>query len=127
MTVSAFTEVSLDPPLVLICIDKGANTQPVIEQGRVFAVNILARDQESLARRFARKQDEEQRFAGLACEAGETGAPLIAGCVASLDCTLAESLEAGDHVIHVGRVVAVRVSDREPLMFHNRAYCSLGD
>jgi flavin reductase (DIM6/NTAB) family NADH-FMN oxidoreductase RutF len=125
MTVSAFTEVSLDPPLVLVCIDKAANTQPVIEQGRVFAVNILARDQEPLARRFARKQDEERRFAGLDCEQGETGAPLITGCVASLDCRLVQSLEAGDHVIHVGRVVGVRLSDREPLMFHNRAYCGL--
>ena len=58
MTVSAFTEVSLDPPLVLICADKSSNTLPVIEEGRVFAVNVLARDQEALSNRFASKKDE---------------------------------------------------------------------
>ncbi len=79
MTVSAFTEVSLDPPLVLVCADKSSNTHPLIAEGRVFAVNLLARDQEALSNRFASKVDEDRRFEGLAFDRGETGAPLLAG------------------------------------------------
>lgn len=125
MTVSAFTEVSLDPPLVLVCIGKTSNTQPLIEEGGVFAVNILARGQEALAKRFASKEAEDRRFADLECETGATGAPLVAGSVASLDCRLEAAHESGDHIIYVGEVVGVHVSDRDPLLFYNRAYCGL--
>ncbi len=127
MTVSAFTEVSLEPPLVLVCIDKASNTQSVIEEGGVFAVNILARGQESIARRFACKEEEDHRFSELDCETGATGAPLLAGTVANLDCRLAKSLDAGDHVIYVGEVVALQLSDRDPLMFYNRSYRGIAD
>jgi flavin reductase (DIM6/NTAB) family NADH-FMN oxidoreductase RutF len=67
MTVSAFTEVSLEPPLVLVCIDKAAKTQSLIEAGGAFAVNILARGQESLAKRFANKDDGPRVFSHLEC------------------------------------------------------------
>jgi len=122
MTVSAFTEVSLDPPLVLICADKTSNTHPVITAGKVFAVNILARDQEDLSNRFASKKDEDKRFDGLDYEVGETGAPLIAGTVACLDCRVVESHDMGDHVIYIGEVQALRVSDREPLLYLRGSY-----
>ncbi len=122
MTVSAFTEVSLDPPLVLVCADKTSNTHPVIAEGKVFAVNILARDQEELSNRFASKKDEDKRFDGIDYEVGETGAPLIAGTVASLDCRVVEAHDAGDHVIYIGEVQALRVSDREPLLYLRGSY-----
>ena len=125
MTVSAFTEVSLEPPLVLVCIDKTSNTQPIIAEGGAFAVNILARDQESLAKRFACDDEEDQRFSNLQCETGATGAPLLAGSVASLDCRLEAAHEAGDHIIYVGEVVGLHLSDGAPLLFHNRDYCGL--
>ncbi|MCH8890379.1 MAG: flavin reductase family protein [Myxococcales bacterium] len=125
MTVSAFTEVSLEPPLVLVCIDKTSNTQPVIAEGGVFAVNILARGQEPLAKHFACKETEDRRFSDLDCETGTTGAPLLAGSIASLDCRLVTAHEAGDHILYVGEVAELRLSDGEPLLFYRRGYCGL--
>ena len=122
MTVSAFTEVSLDPPLVLVCADVTSNTQPLIAEGKVFAVNILARDQDDLSNRFASKKDEDKRFEGLDYETGETGAPLIAGAVAALDCRVVAAHVAGDHVIYIGAVQDLRVSDREPLLYLRGSY-----
>jgi len=125
MTVSAFTEVSLEPPLVLVCIDRESGTQPVIADGGAFAVNILARDQESLAQRFACSEAEDRRFVDLHWEAGVTGAPLLAGSIASLDCRLETAHEAGDHIIYVGEVVELHLSDGDPLLFYDRDYRSL--
>jgi flavin reductase (DIM6/NTAB) family NADH-FMN oxidoreductase RutF len=125
MTVSAFTEVSLDPPLVLICADKTSLTHPVIAEGRVFAVNILARDQEDLSRRFASKEEEHRRFEGLAYQTGKTGAPLLEDTVAVLDCRVVAAHDVGDHVIYVGEVEELRLSeDREPLLYHGGRYGS---
>ncbi len=122
MTVSAFSEVSLDPPLVLVCADKSSNTHPVIAEGGVFAVNVLAADQEALSDKFASKKDEFRRFEGLEYTSGVTGAPLLAGTVATLDCRVAAAHDAGDHVIYVGRVETASVSDREPLLHVGRGY-----
>jgi flavin reductase (DIM6/NTAB) family NADH-FMN oxidoreductase RutF len=127
MTVSAFTEVSLEPPLVLVCIDRASKTQALIERGGGFAVNVLARDQEPLAKRFASREEEDRRFSGLECEAGATGAPLIAGSIATLDCRLETAHASGDHTIYVGAVVAVQLADGEPLLFYNRGFCGLGE
>jgi flavin reductase (DIM6/NTAB) family NADH-FMN oxidoreductase RutF len=127
MTVSAFTEVSLEPPLVLVCIDRTTNTQHVIAEGGVFAVNILARDQEALAKRFARDDAEDRRFSDLHCATGATGAPLLAGSVASLDCRLETAREAGDHIIYIGEVVGLHLSDGDPLLFYDRGYCGLAE
>jgi len=127
MTVSAFTEVSLEPPLVLVCIDRTTNTQHVIAEGGCFAVNILARGQEALAQRFASNGAEDRRFSDLQCATGATGAPLLAGSVASLDCRLETAHEAGDHIIYVGEVVELQLSDGDPLLFYNRGYCGLAE
>jgi flavin reductase (DIM6/NTAB) family NADH-FMN oxidoreductase RutF len=127
MTVSAFTEVSLEPPLVLVCIDRTSNTQSVIAEGGVFAVNILARDQEALAKRFACDAAEDRRFSDLHCATGATGAPLLAGSVASLDCRLETAHEAGDHIIYIGEVVGLHLSDGDPLLFYDRGYCGLAE
>ena len=125
MTVSAFNEVSLDPPLVLVCIDKSSSTREVIAEGKVFAVNILERGQADLSRVFASKDDEGRRFVGLDYEAGVTGAPLLAGAVANLDCRLTATHDAGDHFIFIGEVVDLRLFEGEPLMFHDRIYRGL--
>ena len=122
MTVSDFAGVSLDPPLVLVCADRKSNTLPVIEAGRNFAVNVLAEGQEGLSNRFASKEHEWTRFEGLACERGETGAPLIPGALASLDCRVVALHDAGDHVIVVGQVEAVRKSEVEPLLYWSGSY-----
>jgi len=122
MTVSAFTEVSLEPPLVLVCADKRSNTHPVIAAGKVFAVNVLASDQAELSNRFASKKEESSRFDGLAYTTGETGAPLLEGVVANLDCRLVAAHDHGDHVVYVGEVVGLRYHDREPLLYHSGSY-----
>ena len=123
MTVSAFTEVSLDPPLVLVCCDVSSNTHEVLARGGVFAVNILARDQEALSNRFASKKDEWRRFDGLAWETEVTGAPILPDTVAALDCRMIAAHEAGDHVIYVGEVEALRVdAAREPLLYQSGSY-----
>lgn len=125
MTVSAFAEVSLAPPLVLVCAEKSCHTHPVIERGGVFALNVLARDQAALSDRFASKIDEERRFVGLDYDTGVTGAPLLRGTVATLDCRVRAAHDAGDHVIYVGEVVDLRRSDREPLAYYGGGYCGL--
>jgi flavin reductase (DIM6/NTAB) family NADH-FMN oxidoreductase RutF len=123
MTVSAFTEVSLDPPLVLVCADKTSNAHEVIAEGRVFAVNILAREQEALSNRFASKRDEDRRFQGLDWDTALTWAPLLPGSVAALDCRVVAVHDAGDHVIYVGRVEALRLAEgRDPLLYHAGSY-----
>ncbi len=125
MTVSAFTEVSLEPPLVLVCADKTSNTHPLIAEGGVFAVNVLSQDQTALSDRFASKKDEQLRFVDLEYETGKTGAPLLDGTAATLDCTLVATHDAGDHVIYVGRVEWVRSTEREPLLYCRSAYRAL--
>ena len=127
MTVSAFASVSLEPPLVLVCADKASNTQPLIEEGRVFAVNVLAASQQALSNKFASKKDEWRRFEGLDWKEGATGAPLLPGAIAALDCRVVASHEAGDHVIYVGCVESVALEDGEPLLYYAGGYRSIGD
>ena len=122
MTVSAFTEVSLEPPLVLVCADKTSNTLPFIEAGRAFAVNMLSSGQQALSNKFASKKDEWRRFDDTAYERGKTGAPLLAGVVANLDCRTIAEHHHGDHVVFVGEVEEVRTFDRPPLLHYQGHY-----
>jgi len=124
MTVSAFTEVSLEPPLVLVCADKGSNTLPVIRAGGVFAINVLARDQQELSNRFALKKDENKRFDGLEFDVGRTGAPLLRGVAVNIDCRVVAEHDAGDHVVYIGQVEEVRSFDRDPLLYFRGTYGS---
>jgi len=125
MTVSAFCSVSLDPPLVLVCADKGSITLGVIERGGCFAANVLAVGQESLSNRFASKKHEHERFDGLELGSGKTGAPLIPGALAQIDCSLYSSHDAGDHVIFVGLVEEIRLHEGDPLLFYCGRYEAL--
>jgi flavin reductase (DIM6/NTAB) family NADH-FMN oxidoreductase RutF len=126
MTVTDFTGVSLEPPLVLVCADKKSNTLPVIESGKNFAINLLATGQEALSARFASKEHEWTRFDGLDCEFGATGAPLIPGALASLSCRVVALHDAGDHVIVVGEVEEVRRGEAAPLVYWGGGYRRLG-
>ena len=126
MTVSAFSSVSLDPPLVLVCADKASDTYAVIAEAGFFAVNILSSEQQDLSNRFASEKDEHRRFVGLETREAVTGAPLLPGCLAHLDCQLVATHDAGDHVIYVGRVEAVEEdAAREPLLHFQSAYRAL--
>lgn len=123
MTVSSFSAVSLEPPLVLFCADKLAHSEPVLAEAGVFAVNVLAADQFELSAQFALAGNEALRFEGLACRSGPTGSPWLPGTLAVLDCRTVATHPAGDHVIYVGQVEAASVAAaREPLTYYDAAY-----
>ena len=122
LTVSAFTAVSLEPPLVLACIDNGSNTLPAVIGSRSFTVNILREASAGLALVFASKEDN--KFANLEVEDSSTGPILTADSVAYLCCRLTESIEAGDHHVLLASVESAGVSEiGEPLLYFNRTFC----
>ena len=125
MTVSDFTSVSLEPPLVLVSADRSCKTLEVITRGGCFAINILAADQQELSNRFASSKWEGRRFEGLACQEAKTGAPLLPEVHAQIDCTLEAQHEAGDHVLCIGRVEFMAVHDAEPLAYYAGRYYGL--
>lgn len=120
-TASSFASLSLDPPLILVCLGTNAECYPAFARAPHFAVSILAAGQEALARRFATKGID--KFAGLPlCRGDETGLPLIPGAVARLQCRTRDRLAGGDHVILVGEVLAADSDDGPPLLYLNRRY-----
>lgn len=125
MTVSAFSSVSADPPLVLVCANRGSTTHGIIEEGGVFAVNILAEHQQEVSNLFASSKFEDSRLDRVSWTEGETGAPLIEGALASLECRVANAHHEGSHTIYVGQVEAVRTSDATPLLYYKGGYRSL--
>lgn len=121
-TANAFTSVSLEPPTVLICVNRQASAHPMISASSIFCVNILAREQVAIARRFADPAMRNERFAGIATHAAKTGAPVIDGVLAFVDCELAEEQTAGTHTIFLGTVVDSGVCEGEPLGYFNADY-----
>lgn len=120
MTVSAFSSLSLDPPLVLVCIDNGASVAPVLEHCDAFAVNILAEDQEALSRRFAER--ELDRFDGVSVSRGALGLALLDGALANLECRVTARHPAGDHTILVGEVKEASLREGHPLLYYRGGY-----
>ena len=125
MTVSAFNEVSLDPPLCLVCADKETITNELIQASGVFTVSVLAEEQDALSNKFASKKDEHRRFENLDCETGTTGCARIPDAVAWLDCQVRQTVDAGDHCVYIGEIHAADVSDRPPLLYFRQAYRKL--
>ena len=118
-TVSAFSSLSMDPPLVLACLKRGSRTLAAVQGAGVFCVNILAADQGELAYAFA-KSGCDERFALAALEPGATAAPVLAGCVAVVECALHATHDGGDHEILVGRVASVRINESKPPLVYVR-------
>jgi flavin reductase (DIM6/NTAB) family NADH-FMN oxidoreductase RutF len=123
LTASAFTSVSLDPPLVLVCVDHTATAHPDFQDRGWFAVNVLRREQEALSRRFAVSGGD--KFRGVPCHEGPTGLPLLDGALATLECRIVEAHDAGDHTIFIGQVEAASVADGRPLVYFHGGYHSL--
>lgn len=121
LTVNAFASVSLDPPLVLACVDRRSETHDLIAGSGIFAVNILARGQEAIARRFA-DDARELRFEGIAWRTEQTGAPVFDEVLAWIDCRVHAAVPAGDHTIYIGEVRAADARDGDPLVFYTRSY-----
>jgi len=124
MAVNSFTSVSLDPPLVSFCAAHTSSTWPLVRAAGAFSVNVLGEDHSEVSRLFARKGAD--RFAGLSHRPGATGAPVLDGVAAHLDCELYAEHAAGDHVIVLGRVVHLDADQGvRPLVFHGGNYCGL--
>ncbi len=124
LTVNSFTSVSLDPPLVLFCLDRAAGSGPAFAASDCFAVNILATGQAQVSARFA--DPVAARFVNDGILAWETGAPILAEALAALDCRVHARHDGGDHVILVGRVLRAEVlRDSPPLVYWRGDYRGL--
>lgn len=120
LTATAFTSVSLEPPLVLVCVDKRSDSHPHFHTSRVFAVNFLARDHEHLSQRFAVSGGD--KFCDVETRTGTTGAPVLADVLGHLECRTVDVIDAGDHTIFIGQVEAADAREGEPLLYFRGAY-----
>ncbi len=123
LTVSSFTPVSIEPPLILICIDHGCLFLQYFRACTHFAVNVLAENQRDISVTFACK--DEARFEGVAWKGSPNGAPLLCGSVATFECQLGAVIEAGDHAIFLGEVVNAECPGGNPLLYFSRGYRAL--
>jgi flavin reductase (DIM6/NTAB) family NADH-FMN oxidoreductase RutF len=124
LTVNSFASVSLDPPLVLVCVDRRSSTYASFSPGSPYAVHVLRHDQRELSTRFATPRND--KFAGLSCREGVGGAPILPDFAALLECVSVNVHEAGDHGIFVARVERVEIRETQsPLAFYSGAYVDI--
>jgi flavin reductase (DIM6/NTAB) family NADH-FMN oxidoreductase RutF len=123
LTVNSFSSVSLEPPLILICIGHAVTSIGHFRAASHFGLNMLAEDQLELSHRFARKG--EDRFDNLRWHWGKSGAPLLDGVLAQMECAVRQRVPAGDHDIFVAEMIAAQVYEGEPLIYYASSYRSL--
>jgi flavin reductase (DIM6/NTAB) family NADH-FMN oxidoreductase RutF len=123
LTVNAFTSLSLEPPLILVCIDREASLHPAMSACSHFAVNILSSKQEALARRFA--APETDRFEGVGFTRGLCGAPILDDVLAYLECRTAQAIPGGDHTIFIGEVEHAETRTIAPLLYYRGGYAQI--
>ena len=129
MTVSSFTSIALEPPLIMISVQTDSRTHRLISGSNVFAITILADGQQEISDRFAgRVPDAEDRLAGIETETLVTGVPFIKGGLAYLDCRVSQAIEIGTNTLFLGEVVAARGNgEGDPLVYHNQKYRKLSN
>jgi flavin reductase (DIM6/NTAB) family NADH-FMN oxidoreductase RutF len=123
MTVNSFTSVSLEPPLVLVCIDRKAAILPKLQAARYFGINVLAEEQQALSTQFARRGTD--RFESVPWFAGELGVPLLDGALAHYECSVASVTEGGDHLIFIAEVQHLQCFAGRPLLYYGSDYATL--
>jgi flavin reductase len=123
MTATAMTSVSVEPPTLLVVVNRTTRTHPIIARSRRFAVNVLASGQESVAARFA--AGVENQFEGIAHELHAAEVPIIAGAAATFACVAVEAIDVATHTIFIGEVEEARHSERPPLLYHDGRYRDL--
>jgi flavin reductase (DIM6/NTAB) family NADH-FMN oxidoreductase RutF len=123
MTVSAFCSVSLEPPLILICIEKTASAYAALTSARSFIVNILSADQEQIARRFSIVDID--RFEGVGYTRSQNEIAVLDDVLGVLECARETTHDAGDHTIIIGRVNSTQVNDGAPLLYYRGGYAQL--
>ncbi|MDR3700858.1 MAG: flavin reductase family protein [Candidatus Sulfopaludibacter sp.] len=120
LTVNSFTAVSLNPPLILICLGHAVTTIDAFRSSRHFGINVLAENQQALSDRFARKG--EDRFDGLDWYRGESGVPLLPGVLAAIECRVHQRFASGDHDIFVGEMIKMQIAEGNPLLYYASRY-----
>lgn len=123
MTASSVASVSLDPPLVLVSVDRHHDMHAALEAAPHFVLNVLAADQESLSRRFA--ADAPNRFGGVGFRENKQGIAVLDGVLAHIECEKQAAVPGGDHTVFVGLVVGGNVTDRRPLLYYRGGYAGL--
>jgi flavin reductase (DIM6/NTAB) family NADH-FMN oxidoreductase RutF len=126
VTVNAFASVSLDPPLVMVCIDKRSHLHDLVARSGIFAANILGAHQQDLSRRFAGQSgDRNDRFHLTSYHQEVTGAPILDGVIAHVECRVTAIYPGGDHSIFLGQVVGLGACAGEPLAYYRARYGAL--
>lgn len=120
LTVNSFSSVSLEPPLVLICLGHAVTIIDLFRESKCFGISVLAADQQEVSEKFARKGSD--RFDGVGWFRGESGVPLLTGALATMECRVRHRVAAGDHDIFIGEMVRSAVSDGEPLIYFSSQY-----
>lgn len=123
LTLNSVTSVSLDPPLLLVCLANDSSTLAALNRSNSFCVHYLSAEQQALSNRFAKKLDD--KFSDVSHSIGETGCPIIEGVVAFCECEVEGRFPGGDHTIVVGAVKRTSVLGGEPLVFHRGRYVNL--
>ena len=128
MTANAVASVSLEPLLVLVCIDQKARALPMVREKGRFGISVLAEGQKPWSEYFARPEEDEEteRELGIRFRWTESGIPLLEGALAQLACQVVSTQVAGDHTIFVAEVVSAEVHDGQPLLFYGGKYARLG-
>lgn len=128
ITVNAFTSVSLDPPLVLICIDRTSRVHDTLLESGSFAVNFLAEHQAALSTCFASNSEcRYNGFCGASSHVVATGAPVLDDSLGYVDCKLVNAFPGGDHTIFVGHVEALDTTGDAPLLYYRGRYATLDE
>jgi flavin reductase (DIM6/NTAB) family NADH-FMN oxidoreductase RutF len=120
LTANAFASLSLNPPLVLVCVDKAAQCYSCFEDSKIFAINVLGEGQEEISRRFATKG--AQKFNGIPWHKSESGLALLDGAIGHIECKVVYSYDGGDHTIYVGEVLRAKTTGERPLIFFRGEY-----
>ncbi|MGJ4786589.1 flavin reductase [Leptospira koniambonensis] len=127
LTVSSFSSLSLDPPLVLFSLQKNITSHDPLLASGLFTVNILSSDQQELSNQFASgKIDKHDLIQKLACDLGHNGVPYLNGTLSRIECELEKQVDGGDHTIVIGRVLfAVSDDSKRPLLYYRRNYYNI--
>jgi flavin reductase (DIM6/NTAB) family NADH-FMN oxidoreductase RutF len=123
MTASSVASVSLDPPLLLVCVDQRHDMHPAMKAAERFVLNVLAIDQEGISRRFA--EDRPDRFDGIGYKENKHGIAVLDGVLATIECEKVSEVPGGDHTVFFGLVTGGTATDRRPLLYYRGGYASL--
>lgn len=129
MTANSFTSLSLEPPLVLVSLEKSTRTHAIVAQSGAYAVSVLPQELQALSNRFAgRDTENSDRFAGVETISKQTGSPILAEAMAFFDCQVDSTHDASTHTLFVGRVLGAGLTENQvPLLYFNRAYGRLAE